>query len=94
MITSKSGLLGHAMTIQPSTESKSCPHCGKTDFDYGVGCYAPRVSSPAVGDWVCSHFDNSGPIDLDPYECPYCHCVGGHVDGCVSVDPDLEREFF
>ncbi|MGN5062845.1 hypothetical protein [Aeromonas sp. 6P] len=71
--------------------AKSCPHCGKTDFDNGAACYAPQVSSPAAGDWVCVYSsDNAPDADLDPYECRYCGCIGGHVDGCVSVDPDLD----
>ncbi|MDX7857255.1 hypothetical protein SJU92_14735 [Aeromonas caviae] len=31
-----------------------------------------------------------GDIELDPYECRYCGWIGGHVDGCVFVDPDLD----
>lgn len=31
-----------------------------------------------------------GDVELDPYECPYCGWIGGHVDGCVFVDPDLD----
>lgn len=30
-----------------------------------------------------------GDIELDPYECRYCGWIGGHVDGCVFVDPDI-----
>ncbi|MFM5370446.1 hypothetical protein ACET9U_11860 [Aeromonas veronii] len=31
-----------------------------------------------------------GDVELDPYECPYCGWIGGHVDGCVFVDPELD----
>lgn len=32
-----------------------------------------------------------GDIELDPYECRYCGWIGGHVDGCVSVDPNIDQ---
>lgn len=40
---------------------------------------------------ACSDFCIlDGDIELDPYECRYCGWIGGHVDGCVFVDPDLD----
>lgn len=33
-----------------------------------------------------------GDVELDPYECPYCGWIGGHVDGCVFVDPEIDQQ--
>ncbi|WP_421310473.1 hypothetical protein [Aeromonas sp. 603696] len=65
-----------------------CRHCGKTDFDNASGCYAPQVSSPSVGDWVCTV---APLLSLPDVHCPACSHVGPSLSfDIINYDSDVD----